>query len=152
MTTTPFTPQQFIDALHAAVAERGGDFVYPKDDPDWVVTDTDDYDPDNKDEPTCQYQTRDGQPACIIGAALWKIDPALVPEYGNTNGVWTVLANVLVGGDFDLDEDTRELTKEEHRLVRASGAAQQAQDAGKPWSVAMQEFDTALSYGAASAA
>lgn len=140
MTTAPFTPQQFIDALHAAVAERGGDFVYPQDDPDWVVAET------------CQYQTRDGQPACIIGAALWKIDPALVPEYGNTNGVWTVLPNVLVGGDFDLDEDTRELTKEERLLVSAASSAQTAQDTGKPWSVAMQEFDTVLSYGAASAA
>ena len=63
------TLQQMREAIKAAVEERGEDFIYPRDNEDWMINGV------------CRYRLEDGTPACIVGLAMSKIDPSIVlPE------------------------------------------------------------------------
>src|SRR5690606_15167232 len=68
--TIQITDQQFIDALEAAVAERGRDFVYPRGDRRWSeLTECDQETLVN----CCLCVKPDGSGAgCLIGRALHK--------------------------------------------------------------------------------
>ena len=71
--TVQITRENFTAAMRAAVAERGEDWVYPERvselaAPGWRP----------KRGHECVYVLPDGSPACLIGLALYKIDPALV--------------------------------------------------------------------------
>lgn len=118
------TVEQFTAAMEAAVAERGADYVYPapveKGHPD-------DY---HNAAGTCMYQTSDGAPACIIGVALSKIDPSLMPAYGDTFGASAVIHRLTDGNSYELPE--------------AAGAAQDAQDQGKTWGEALEAYKKSL--------
>lgn len=132
--------RKFIDAMDAAVAERGEDWVYPLParDPDaiagvvadgWHVPNT----------TTCVYMTDEGDPACLIGLALYKINPDLVPNYDASSSeydmdAFSVLARLSEAGDLKLSE----------RTMSAAYAAQRLQDDGAPWGQAIAKFDEAV--------
>lgn len=132
--------RKFIDAMHEAVAERGEDWVYPlpERDPDarngivadgWHVPNS----------TTCVYMTDEGDPACLIGLALYKINPDLVPNYdasssGDDMDAWSVLVCIGEEGSLNLSG----------RIVSAANTAQRAQDDGAPWGEAIRKFDEAV--------
>lgn len=110
------TEEEFTAAMEAAVAERGEDFVYPD---EW----RDEY------SEACRYSLPDGTPACIIGLALHKINPALVPTYDNTERALDVFEAI---GDVP------------QNVALAAQRAQSQQDADKTWGVALEAYKDAL--------
>lgn len=61
-----WTEPEFTNAMKAACAERGEDYVYPG---------------DPKRPGTCFYRHMDGSCGCLIGLAVFKLDPDLIlPE------------------------------------------------------------------------
>jgi len=120
---TAITIENFTKAMEEAVAERGSGWLYP----DQVATNVeDDW---HTVSGTCQYQTKDGTPACIIGVALSKIDPDLVPEYDTNKSALAVLRNLGAG----------------EALALAADVAQGMQDSGLRWGVALEEYRRVLS-------
>lgn len=117
---TKITTEDFIQAMRDAVAERGADYVYPP-----FENFADDY---HNEFGACQYQTPDGTPACIVGLALSKIDPNLVPEYGEDPGA----ERFLTGKGLDPS------------VAEAAGWAQGIQDDGKTWGEALKEFERVI--------
>lgn len=113
---TRFTERQFTEALRSAVAERGEDYVYPsaEENPEWH----------DGGFGLCLYQTHDGEPACIIGLALHKIDPDLVPSAYDTQGAYYVLEG------YGIPENVR----------AAAHGAQAAQDNGETWGQAFEDY------------
>jgi hypothetical protein len=61
-----FTEEQFTEAMKAAVAERGEDYVYP--------------------HAQCRYRGDDGAPRCIVGVAVFKLDESLRLEELGADG------------------------------------------------------------------
>lgn len=127
------TPEEFTAAMIAAVQERGAHYTYPTarksattDHYGLGMYTADDYHGPAGD---CKYSTPDGTPACIIGLALHKIDPDLVPSYSDPNPpARAVLAPFGVGP-----------------LVRAAAdAAQRTQDTGGSWGMALREYKRVL--------
>lgn len=130
--------QRFIEAMHAAVEERGRDFIYPK--PEYDAVRAHGYVTDDWHVPqtaVCVYALPTGEPGCLIGMALHKIDPTFVPSYDDSAAM-----------DEDMDADSV-LTRlgDEGKLVLSLGVkqaarmAQQKQDGGLTWGTAIQTFD-----------
>lgn len=120
MSKVKITRETFSAALHEAVAERGGDFVYPdewkRDIPDSYVS-------------VCQYYADGVGPACLIGVALSKL--GVPDEY---------LAKIRGGAANEL----RRLGVEDGPLLDAAVIAQMSQDGGHTWGVALNDFDATL--------
>lgn len=117
-----FTDSQFIAALKEAVAERGEDYVYPEVERTGFA---DDYHNANG---TCQYQTPDGELACLIGLAVSKLDPEAVPAYGDARNASDILVPMGIS-----------------KAVRHAAAdAQETQDDGGTWGQAAEQFDATL--------
>ena len=121
--TIQITDQQFIDALEAAVAERGRDFVYPRGDRRWSKL------PDSDEETlvnSCLYVKPDGSgAACLIGLALHKAGVPLdylAQHEGDPAG--RVMVNLGVSWP----------------VRSAAGEAQSSQDLGATWGDALDEF------------
>jgi hypothetical protein len=125
MTEAAFTIEQFTAALEAAVAERGKDYIYPRGNRDYTT-----------ESGTCVYSTPGGEPACLIGLALHKIDPSLVPEYGIVSGATDVL-RALVDAD---DPESEEF----NLFLNAADNAQGAQDMAKTWGKALTTYKATL--------
>ena len=123
---TQFTDEDFVTAIHKVVAERGEDFTYPdaKCDPITSRRVDDDWWRDG----ACVYSHPDGTSACIVGAALYELDPALVPPY-DSNG--QSASDVLEPLGFS------------DAVQRAADEAQTHQDDGVSWGHALYEFDYA---------
>jgi hypothetical protein len=119
---TTITARQFTEAMRAAVAERGEDWVYPAN--DQVAYDTGWRDSSG----LCQYTTLDGEPGCIIGLALHKIDPSIVPAYGTWAGASLILRGFGLPGS----------------VLIAAQVAQAAQDNGKSWGEALARYEREL--------
>jgi hypothetical protein len=119
---TYITVRQFTEAMRAAVAERGENWVYPAN--DQVAHDTGWRD----GRGFCQYTTADGEPGCLIGLALHKIDPSIVPAYGS-----------LMGADLTLKAFGLP-----HSVQVAAQSAQSAQDDGETWGEALAQYERAL--------
>jgi hypothetical protein len=121
--TTPITEEAFTAAMRAAVEERGAAYTYPAVDDEvaraegWR---------DNTGQ--CQYQNAAGEPACLIGLALSKIDPSLVPEYGS-----------VVGADHYLRGYGAP-----QAVQLAASAAQSYQDTGETWGLALDAYERTL--------
>jgi hypothetical protein len=103
MTVIELNTDTLLSAVEEVVAERGRDYVYDKTRPGWSF-DAGYY------TPTCVYQTPEGEPACIYGAALAKIDPSLVPEHHVADGIRHVLSELANRPDVNviltrMDED-----------------------------------------------
>ena len=112
--------EQFITALREVVADNE-DFVYTKvesDDGDDVVS-------------RCRYFDHNGKPSCLIGQALFKCG-IIVPKAFEGAAAATVL---------------RELTNTSERVHVAAGRAQEVQDTGSPWGVALNDFEIVLMNG-----
>lgn len=123
--------RRFIDAMEAAVAERGADWVYPEAeaDPDtfgatflrdaWHVDASG----------SCVYQTEDGEPACIIGLAMHKMGVDLPPF------------DRIVGARGALQDSGLNLSDS---ILDAASTAQNSQDGGDSWGYALEEFKEAV--------
>ena len=86
------TEEQFTKAMREAVAERGPDFVYPE---EW-----------RNENGSCRYSLEDGSPACLIGLALHKIDPDLVPGVENFQSADVVVD--FAGAPMDVAQAARD--------------------------------------------
>lgn len=92
-------------AIKRAVEERGEDYVYPEE--------------EKKENPIrhsmeCQYRKADGTPSCLIGLAVYYINPDIVlPEF---RGAWVALQEFA-------DRDA----------IDYAQAAQTVQDEGGTW-------------------
>jgi hypothetical protein len=116
------TEEEFTAAMRAAVVERGADWVYPRDDPNYVIID--------RLYPMCKYSTRDGEPACIVGAALAKIDPELVPPFERNGSAVGVLEEII---------GARRASRA--RWILAARYAQTVQDSGSTWGNALATYE-----------
>ena len=133
---TEITRENFLAAMRKAVEMRGEDYVYPSLEGDPSL---------RGDAGECLY-SKDGQPQCIIGMALYLIDPALMP----TNVEDDELA-LNWDGDrhlycLDMDAATvlRRRGVEDRGLLDAAEHAQSLQDNGRRWGEALEEFENAL--------
>jgi len=127
------TRETFTAAMEAAVAERGADWTYPEPTPKtpgYAGFQADDWHSGNWG--ACVYSTPDGTPACIIGLALHKIDPALVPEWDTVAPATSVLRDAGVT---------------DYLLRVAARAAQREQDSGKTWGEALAVYRHVLQTG-----
>jgi hypothetical protein len=111
---TEITRQNFTDAVTAAVDERGANWTYPEYSPENVAAGW--YDDLGA---SCQYALRDGTPACLVGLALFKIDPELVPAHG-----WVIGSDGSVGTLF------KQLGVTDDELMNAAETLQSRQDRG----------------------
>ena len=126
--TVQITRENFTAAMRAAVAERGEDFVYPAEGSELAEQGW------RSEERTCVYTLPDGTPACLIGLALYKIDPGL-------------LTHVKLQSDNARRVMNRAGVQDEVLLLSA-GMAQIEQDVGVPWGGALSEYERVLSEGA----
>ena len=124
--TVQITRENFTAAMRAAVAERGEDWVYPAEGSELAEQGwrTGDYE-------SCVYVLPDGSPACLIGLALYKIDPGLLV---NLESQYDIASKVM--GRAGVQDGTLRL---------AAGMAQNAQDRGVPWGEALSEYERVLS-------
>lgn len=135
---TQITVENFTQAMREAVAERGADYVYPAVGSPEAIAGWRGRGYEHADGPFsnqdvkpgyggCKYVLKDGTPACIIGLALYKIDPALLPKANPS--AQAVLDNLGVN---------------DGALLFAAQKAQEAQDKGKTWGVALEVFEDGL--------
>lgn len=122
--TVQITRENFTAAMRAAVAERGEDFVYPAQGSELAEQGW------RSEQGTCVYDLPDGSPACLIGLALYKIDPGL-------------LAHVELQYDGASEVMGRAGVQDE-MLLLAANVAQRRQDAGAPWGDALSEYEGVL--------
>ena len=123
--TVQITRENFTAAMRAAVAERGEDWAYPERGSElaeqgWRA----------EEGQECVYVLPDGSPACLIGLALYKIDPALVEGLEGE----TVSALLLL----------HRLGVEDVGLCGAAWDAQWAQDLGETWGNALEIYERAM--------
>ena len=122
--TVQITRENFTAAMRDAVAERGEDFVYPAEGSELAKQGW------RSEEGTCVYVLPDGSPACLIGLALYKIDPGLLTHV-----------------EFQYDDASRVMSRagvQDSVLLRAADMAQYRQDVGAPWGEALSEYERAL--------
>ena len=126
--TVQITRENFTAAMRAAVAERGEGFVYPAQGSELAEQGW------RSEEGTCVYDLPDGSPACLIGLALYKIDPGLLTHVG-----------------FQVDSASRVMSRvgvQDEMLLLAADMAQDEQDVGVSWGKALSEYERVLSEGA----
>ena len=123
--TVQITRENFTAAMRAAVAERGEDWVYPAKGSELAGQGwrSEEYD-------ACVYVLPDGSPACLIGLALYKIDPALVEG--------------LEGENASAFRLLHRLGVEDGGMCRAARKAQRTQDGGGTWGNALKIYERAM--------
>ncbi len=105
-----YTDEQFTAAFDKAVAMRGEDYIYRR--------------PTQAEggNGMCVYSTRDGEPSCLIGLALWILDQELgthnMPSFNDCINAYSLL-------------EGHGLTSK--RVATAAGNAQATQDATYTW-------------------
>ena len=122
--TVQITRENFTAAMRAAVAERGEDWVYPAEGSELAEQGW------RPEEGTCVYVLPDGSPACLIGLALYKIDPGLLTHV-----------------EFQSDNASRVMNRagvQDRMLLLAADMAQGAQDEDVPWGDALSGYERAL--------
>lgn len=113
---------RFVDALVAAVEERGLDYVYPdewREGTDWSPT----------GQGRCQY-TVDGHGACLVGLAIEKFDGEPWTSYNEQAS--EILPQLASGEHFT------------QSFLEAVDEAQSAQDIGGSWAYALAQLFEAL--------
>lgn len=113
--------KQFMEAMEAAVAERGEDYIYPK-----FEGEADDYHDSNG---LCRYSLEDGTPACIIGEVLNRLNPEWLPPHDLIRGATSVLSDIGPEAFYRRDYG---------RIVTAATEAQSSQDRGNTWGDALR--------------
>lgn len=147
---TKFTRDAVSEALHAAVAAKGGDYVYPQDEYDG-----------------CVYSTRVGEdiyPACIVGHVVAALDPELFQNWAEyeveSNDSFTVTSGAARDYPYDHkqyeDEDglwisdgepqhvRKRLDVDDNVTIDALASAQVIQDSSLPWKLSQEAFDRIL--------
>ena len=122
--TVQITRENFTAAMRAAVAERGADWVYPAQGSELAEQGW------RSEGGTCVYALPDGSPACLIGLALYKIDPGLLTHV-----------------EFQYDDASRVMGRagvRDEMLLLAAGGAQTRQDVGVSWGDALSEYERVL--------
>ena len=114
--------ERFTAAMRAAVEERGAEWRYPDDDPDW-----------HGSGGMCIYRLDDGSPACLVGAALAKLGLLEEVPVSSVDGAQTLMIEL----GFD------------HDVAFAADLAQGAQDMGDTWGEALDEYLAAIESEAA---
>lgn len=130
--TRQITLREFDRALHAAVAERGEQYIYPD---EWR---TQQEEPDFPGQ--CMYVHHD-EPACLLGLALHKCGVP-VAELGCHEGMPASHTCAYAGlQGFTVWLGTGLPDRINDRLARALDATQQEQDAGSPWVAALNLWE-----------
>lgn len=106
-----YTVEKVLPLFEKAVADRGADFEYPKDNEDWI---------DDNDQ--CLYFLKDGTPACIIGVVLHELGQG--PD-DVTEGMGADLQPLI---EFEFDDKAKFLAER----------AQSYQDNGYTWGEAVK--------------
>ena len=122
--TVQITRENFTAAMRAAVAERGADWVYPAQGSELAEQGW------RSEEGTCVYVLPDGSPACLIGLALYKIDPSLLTHV-----------------EFQYHDASMVMSRagvQDELLLLAADMAQDGQDVGMPWGDALSEYERVL--------
>ena len=119
--TTQITRENFTRAMREAVAERGAGFVYPEQGSELAKQGW------RSGGVTCVYALPSGEPGCLIGLALHKIDPELLESVRSS----------LVPAQQVLQHM---LGVQDYALAYAAREAQEAQDSGKTWGEALAKF------------
>lgn len=119
-----FTLNDVITALDAAVAERGADYVYPRDRDGWTAL-----------AGACVYQLADGTPACIVGDVLHRLNPELVPPPGCVNDAKTIIKDVIPEA-FEADDLWN--------IADLLRTAQFYQDCGETWGRSAEEAKSVI--------
>ena len=123
--TKIITKEVFTAAMEEAVKLRGKDYTYPS--IAQVASDPRLAGWRNKGDDMCKYQVS-GEPACLIGLALYLIDPDLVPGEDVYGGADVVLDKLGASEDVAL----------------AASYAQDFQDEGYTWGEALTQYKSAL--------
>lgn len=142
-----FTKSAVLKALDEIVEELGGDYIYPE----WETG-------------GCTYATVDGEPSCIVGRVIAKIDPDLFEQVKvaeTARGAsWTATAFVSSEEEFkkevayyvnngSSESYIKQLVpalEAEDGVRAALRAAQSVQDAGMPYATAAREAKTTLTH------
>lgn len=134
---TEITRENFLAAMRQAVEMRGEDYVYPS----------------REEAPSlrgeageCLY-SKDGQPQCIIGMALYLIDPALMPTNIEKDELalnWAFDEHRYHHLDMDANPVLRRRGVADRGLLDAAVAAQFRQDEGHRWGKALEVFENVL--------
>ena len=125
--------ESFTKAMREAVAERGESWTYPS------LSDAGDSKWRNS-LGNCVYAFPDGSPACLIGLALYKIDPT-IDLVGAENRIATEHDDTSVMALF------KELGVEDRVLYNAAASAQRRQDRGESWGSALEAYERSLRLG-----
>lgn len=132
---TTLTPEAVIAAFRQAVQDRGEGYIYPQDksDPNWWLGGA------------CRYSTLTGQPACIVGQALYNIDPGLVPDTNRVAPADDVI-NDIVRRHLGISSYSSEYYSDGWNIIdSALTSAQEVQDKGGTWGEASDAFERSLS-------
>ncbi|MEU7814107.1 hypothetical protein [Pseudonocardia sp. NPDC049154] len=127
------TDQAFAEAIRAAVAERGEDYVYPR---EWRMGNATSADLDRPQaRGTCRYARPDGVQggACIIGAALQRVGVHVTDLFeldATAPGAESALAATVTGLS--------------PRMIGAASTAQSHQDRELSWGLALEAFEREL--------
>lgn len=113
------TEAEFTEALEAVVKERGEDYTYP----------TKEENPEYWSEGSCRYEV-DGEPACIIGAAIAQLGGDLSKISSQSNGPQKAARQAG-------------LEVSEH-LEFPMAKAQRLQDNGETWGFALERYREGL--------
>lgn len=120
------TRENFTAAIRAAVADKGADYMYPAE--ERISNDA--------EVDTCVY-AHDGQPSCLIGHALYRIDPEYLTEIPKHDNLEYASADDVLSVFGVVDE----------ALLRAANAAQFEQDHNRSWGVALELYEIKLAQG-----
>ncbi|WP_217181590.1 hypothetical protein [Streptomyces sp. AC495_CC817] len=120
MTTKTYTNAEIVAAARDAVAEKGAGYIYSN---------------PSSHGPVCVYAALDGAPSCIVGHVLAKIDPeafASVAEWErDPHTVGTGVREAFA--DLELNFTVAQVIVLEK--------AQNLQDHGRYWGVALREIE-----------
>lgn len=119
------TGEQALLMLKGLVLDKGADFRYVK----------------PGDGSTC-VNFWDGQPSCIVGHVLDRMGPAMAPIMGNDANEWGIRLLHQIMSDWENWD--WEFTSD---AVRVLETAQEWQDMGWPWGVAVQMAEKTLADG-----
>jgi hypothetical protein len=122
--TQSYTEEQFTAAMEQAVEMRGEDFTYP------VEWRRQYWETEGTVVGACKYQ-HDGEPACLIGLALYLLDPELLPDEGSWTGARVQLESAGIGTVT---------------TWKAASDAQVLQDANRTWGEALAGYKSTLEW------